>query len=115
MDIFPKDTSLSNISEKMQGNPNLMYSAFLMVECHEYLAMMRESTKELNIDAGTGALLAMYPDREIKKKLQALYLEIKNDPKNEGGKTNASILTVSEMMSCLSDVMEWTTKSYQGF
>lgn len=113
MDIFPKDTSLSNISEKMQGNPNLMYSAFLMVECHEYLAMMRESSDKIrSVDAGTGALIAMYPDRGIKAKLQEMYLVEKG---KEGGAVNASILTVSEMMSCLSDVMEWTTKSYQGF
>jgi len=113
MDIFPKGTSVSTITDTMQGNPNLMYSAFLMVECHEYLAMMREnSDKARFIDAGTSALIAMYPDREIKKRLFAMYLEEK--PK-DGGAVNASILTISEMMSCLSDVMEWTQKSYGGF
>lgn len=116
MDIFPKDTSVISVTDKVQGNPNLMYSAFLLVECHEYLTMMREtSKKDLDIDAGTGALLAMYPDRGVKKKLQDMYVDLKADPKNEGGKLNASILTISEMMSCLSDVMEWTLKSYQGF
>lgn len=116
MDIFPKDTSILNISEKAQGNPNLMYSGFLFVEAHEYLAMMRENSDKIrNVDAGTGALLAMYPDREQKKKLQEMYLNLKKDPSNEGGAVNASILTISEMMSCLSDVMEWTAKSYGGF
>jgi hypothetical protein len=113
MDIFPKGASVSTITDTMQGNPNLMYSAFLMVECHEYLAMMRENSDKIrSVDAGTGALIAMYPDRETKKRLQKMYLDEKN---NEGGAVNASILTVSEMMSCLSDVMEWTQKSYGGF
>ena len=113
MQILPKDTSVVSISETVQGNPNLMYSAFLMVECHEYLAMMRENADKIkSVDAGTGALIAMYPDREVKKQLFKMYLEEK---KNDGGAVNASILTISEMMSCLSDIMEWTQKSYGGF
>lgn len=90
-----------------------MYSAFLMVECHEYMAMMRETpeTKIKNIDAGTAALIAMYPDRTKKKFLFDMYIQ----EKDKDGPVNASIRTISEMMSCLSDVMEWTQKSYMGF
>ena len=113
MQILPKDTSIVSVAESVQGNPNLMYSAFLMMECHEYMAMMRESSDKVkNVDAGTGALIAMYPDRAVKKKLMELYLEEKQ---KDGGAVNASIITISEMMSCLSDVMEWTQKSYMGF
>jgi hypothetical protein len=114
MDIFPSGTSISTISDAMGGNPNLMYSAFLLVEAHEYMRLMRESPDLIkNIDAATAAYLAHYPDREIKRRLFDLYDAEKKKPNSN--KITASINTISEMMSCLSDVMEWTTKSYGGF
>lgn len=91
-----------------------MYSAFLLVEAHEYMRLMRESPDIIkNIDAATAAYLAHFPDREIKRKLFDLYDAEKKKPNTN--KITASINTISEMMSYLSDVMEWTQKSYQGF
>jgi hypothetical protein len=114
MQILGKDSSVSSMVESSQGNPSIIFSTFLLSECHEYLAMMRESkVGTLNIDIGTASLIAMYPDREIKDKLTKQYEEEK---KKEGTNTaTASVRTISEMMSCLSDVMEWTQKSYGGF
>lgn len=114
MQILAKDASISSLMESTQGNPNTMFAMFLLSECHEYLAMMRESkTGTLNIDVGTASLLAMYPDRDIKKKLTEHYEAEKRVPGNNVA--TASVNTISEMMSCLSDVMEWTQKSYGGF
>lgn len=114
MDIFPSGTSISTIADTMQGNPNLMYSAFLLVEAHEYMRLMRESPDLIkNVDAATAAYLAHYPDREVKKRLFKMYDDEKKKP--DSNKITASINTISEMMSSLSDVMEWTQKSYQGF
>jgi hypothetical protein len=113
MDVFEQSTSISNISEKF-GSPNVMYSAFLLFEAHEYMKMMRESPDLVkNVDAGTAAYIAHYPDRTTKDKLFKLYAEEKDKPGNT--KVTASIIVISEMMSYLTDVMEWTQKSYGGF
>lgn len=113
MQILPHNTSIVNVADSVNGNPTLMYSAFIMVECHEYMSMMRETPNEKvkNIDAGTAALIAMYPHRDVKERLFAMY----EKEKEKDGAVTASIRTISEMMSCLSDAMEWTQKSYAGF
>jgi hypothetical protein len=114
MEIFSQGTSISNISDTVGGNPTVMYSAFLLFEAHEYMRILRESPDiQKNIDAATAAYIAHYPDRIVKQRLFELYEEEKKKPNSN--KITASIITISEMMSCLSDVMEWTQKSYQGF
>lgn len=114
MDVFEQSTSISNISDKFGGSPNVMYSAFLLFEAHEYMKMMRESPDLIkNVDAGTAAYIAHYPDREVKARLFKQYAEEKEKPGNT--KVTASILVISEMMSNLTDVMEWTNKSFGGF
>lgn len=112
-DILANESILS-ITEKMQGNPKGMYQAFLFAEGHEYLRMMREAPQLINnVDAGTGALIAWYPDRAKKKELFDMYKEEAEKPGQT--KIQASIYVISEMVSCLNDVMEWTEKSYGGF
>lgn len=114
MDVFEQSTSISNISDKFGGSPNMMYSAFLLFEAHEYMRMMRESPDLIkNVDSGTAAYIAHYPDREVKERLFKLFEAEKLNPLNN--KVSASIKVISEMMSCLNDTMEWTSKSYGGF
>jgi hypothetical protein len=111
-------------TDLIKGSPKMMFAYFLLNECKEYLRGMRDPEK-INVGTATLSLLAFCPDTATRHKLWASYANYKKygraDPKDvQPGdvgldEVEASIFTIGDFNSYLSETLEWTEKSTIGF
>jgi hypothetical protein len=107
-----------------KGSPKIVYTIFLLDACKEYLHDMRKP-EEINIDTATTSLLAFCPDVKTRDELWLNYTNRKThgciDPEKKiptdkpMNPVTASILTIGDFQAYLSEVLEFTEKSYGAF
>lgn len=107
------NTDFTPTLDLIKGSPKVMYTFFLLSECKNYLAAMRQPDG-INIDTTTTSLLAFCPDVPTRDKLWNEYIRRKSDPA-VGNAVTASILTIGDFQAYLSEVLEFTETSTGGF
>ena len=93
------------------GSPKTLYVFFLLNLCSRYFEVMRAG-ETYDIDAATASLVAFCPDREKREELWKTYM-IEKQKTNSS--VTASVLVVGDLISYLSEIMEFTEKSTAGF
>lgn len=93
------------------GSPKGMYVFFLLSLCKNYFEVMRVQHGDSDIDSATAALVAFCPNREKRMELWRLYTKQKN---NSEGILTASVFTIGELISHLSEVLEFEEQSTGG-
>jgi hypothetical protein len=117
IDLTPVNSLLSN------GSPKGAYVYFLLSACKSYLEVMRGDGSASQVHDATMALIAMCPNREKRYELWRFYLKDVGELKKEfsslfgdGGATvHASTFVIGELISYLSEVLEFTEDSTGGF
>ena len=94
------------------SSPKLIYVFFLLKLCTNYFETMRATLDTGNIDAATAALIAFCPDKQTREALWSQYTE---DKSNGRDIVSASAITVGDLISYLSDTLEFTESSTGGF
>jgi len=75
--------------------------------------MKDASSSEINIDAATASLLAFCPDKTTREKLWTIYNTEKK--KVDSNTITASVLAIGDLITYLSDTMEFTETATGGF
>jgi len=96
----------------INGSPKSMYVFFLLKLCTNYFDVMRQSSSgDTDIESATAALVAFCPNRVERERIWKLYVETRDAQRN---KINASIMAVGELVSYLSDSLEFEEESTGG-
>jgi hypothetical protein len=96
------------------ASPKNIYVFFLLNLCKNYFETMRtDSDKAGSVDSATAALVAFCPDKKTREALWKTYTAEKE--KSDGDTLTASVMTVGDLISYLSDTLEFTEKSTGGF
>ena len=111
-----------NLSSALSSgaSPKGIYLIFLLNNATNYFLTMRTSRDDGTIEQATAALLAFCPDAAIREKLWKRYTNIVNGNEEVGGVggsnvVTASVIVVGDLVSYLSDTLEFTEKSTGGF
>jgi hypothetical protein len=94
------------------GSPKGMYTYFLLAACKNYFETLRGDGDKFKIESATVALIALCPARDKREELWKFY----SDHKTAAGSTDsatlyASVHVVGELISYLSDVLEFLEDS----
>ena len=92
-----------------------MYTYFLLQLCKNLFEAINVSESEYSdkrVERATAALLAFLPNREMRERLWARFLELKAQPRQ--GTFSACVYVTGDMISYLSDVLELETRSTGG-
>ena len=92
------------------ASPKNIYVFFLLNLCKNYFETMRGGDGE-NIVSATAALVAFCPDKKTREALWKTYTA----EKEKADTLTASVMTVGDLISYLSDTLEFTEKSTGGF
>ena len=92
------------------SSPKILYVYFLLNLCRDYFNTMRTGQGG-DIDAATAALVAFCPDKKERERIWKVY----TSTKDRDGTTTASVMAVGELITYLSDTLEFTEKSTGGF
>jgi len=105
IDLAPIGAALLN------GSPKGMYTYFLLSLAKNYFETIisKDATSTEN---ATAALIAFCPNRE--KRLELLELYIKTRDQYDGNVISASTLCVGELISFLSELLEFEEQSVGG-
>ncbi len=109
-----EDNSIQNIPGG--GTPSQIYLLFVLSLCKSYFnAVVTLDNRQ--IDAATAALISFVPDRETRNRLWDEYTKKKilYEGSGEPSTLGASVYAVGEVVSHLSDVLEFTTTSSGAF
>jgi len=90
------------------GSPKGMYTYFLLSACKNYFEVMRADSDHFKIESATVALIALCPARDKREELWKFYTDHKAD---SGSTLYASVHVVGELISYLSDVLEFLEDS----
>lgn len=97
------------------GSPKGMYVFFLLSLCKNYFECARDGGENGyssdSIERATAALIAFCPNRQVRESLWKKY----GTERDEGNGFTASVLTVGELISYLSEVLEFEESSTGGF
>jgi hypothetical protein len=93
------------------GSPKTLYLFFLLNLCSRYFEVMRAG-EQFDVDSATASLVAFCPDREKREALWKMYVDEKTKTNSS---ITASVLVVGDLISYLSEIMEFTEKSTGGF
>jgi hypothetical protein len=109
-------TGLSKIdmgpmSNMMHGSPKNMYTFFLLSLAKNYFETVVTKDKA-SVEGATAALIAFCPNREKRKQLWQVYTETRD--KYDGDIISASTLCVGELISFLSEMLEFEEVSTGG-
>lgn len=102
IDLAPTAALLST------GSPKGMYVYFLLAACKNYFEVMRGDPDNFKIENATVALIALCPDRTKREELWAYYIESQT---TSNSTLYASVHVVGELISYLSDVLEFLEDS----
>lgn len=111
-----------NLSSALSSgaSPKGIYLIFLLNNATNYFLTMRTSRDDGTIEQATAALLAFCPDSGVRENLWKRYTRIINGEEQVGGVggsnvVTASVIVVGDLVSYLSDTLEFTEKSTGGF
>ena len=106
IDMAPISSALLN------GSPKAMYTFFLLSLAKNYFETIitKDATSTEN---ATAALIAFCPNREKRNELLQMY--IKSRDQYDGNIISASTIVVGELMSYLSEMLEFEEQSVGGF
>jgi hypothetical protein len=94
------------------SSPKLLYVFFLLKLCTTYFDTMRDgSDHPMNVDSATAALIAFCPDKVTREKIWGVY----TSKKDSEGQITASVMAVGELISYLSESLEFTETVTAGF
>lgn len=113
---FPKSGSsidLSPISGNMGGSPKVMYTYFLLSLARNYFEDMRAGDTG-SIERSTAALIAFLPNPTKRTELWNRYVKERDSSGYEERYIDASVHTVGELISYLSELLEFEEKSTGG-
>jgi hypothetical protein len=98
------------------GTPSQVYLLFVLSLCKTYFNSV-VSLDSRQIDGATAALISFVPDRETRNRLWTEYTQKKNQYESSGDTNTlgASVFAVGEVVSHLSEVLEFTTTSSGAF
>lgn len=106
----PQSTiDLNPIAANSMGSPKGMYVYFLLALCRNYFETMKDGST-ISIDSATAALIAFCPNREKRKELWDGYIK----EKSHTNTTTSSVYAVGELVSYLSEVLEFEERSTGG-
>ena len=91
------------------GSPKDRFVEFYFEEFRCYTAVMRSDADDATLDRATTALLAICPDPVKRRELFRAYTKEKTGP---DGKIAASSELAGNFMSHMSEMLEFTEKSY---
>jgi hypothetical protein len=95
-----------------QASPKALYIFFLLRLCSNYFETMRTTSDDTDsIDAATAALVAFCPDKKTRETLWVTY----STTKASENTLTASVHTIGDLISYLSDTLEFLEKSTGGF
>jgi ribosomal protein L37E len=94
-----------------QGSPKGLYTYFILACCKNYFECMRSGQDSFNIEYATTALIAFCPNRVKRQELWDRYQKDKEDTHNTA---YASVQTVGELISYLSEMLEFEEQSNAG-
>jgi hypothetical protein len=101
------------------SSPKILYVYFLLRLCSNYFETMRvDSEQSGNIDAATAALIAFCPDKTTRESLWFTYKNTKTKKDDKGeelGTLTASVMAIGELISYLSETLEFTETVTAGF
>ena len=107
------DSTFTPTTDMAGGSPKTIYLFFLLNLCSRYFDTMKNAdTANVDVDRATASLIAFCPDVTTRERLWTKYLERKNDA--EISVTGASVYTVGDLISYLSDTLEFIEKSTGG-
>jgi hypothetical protein len=97
------------------GSPSEVYLLFVLKLCQKYFDSV-STLDSKQIDASTAALISFVPDEKARVKFWEEYTKKKEELEYQGAGSvlSASVLSVGNVISYLSEVLEFTTKSYGG-
>jgi hypothetical protein len=95
------------------GSPKGMYVFFLLSLCKNFFESMRDDPSPRNIDSATLALVAFCPNRVERERLFKFYGDEKGD--DNKNTLSASVKTVGELMSYLSETLEFEETATGGY
>jgi hypothetical protein len=111
-----------NLSSALSSgaSPKGIYLIFLLNNATNYFLTMRTSRDDGTIEQATAALLAFCPDASVRENLWKRYTRIVTGEEQVGGVggsnvVTASVMVVGDLVSYLSDTLEFTEKSTGGF
>jgi hypothetical protein len=109
-----------NLSSALSSgsSPKGIYLIFILNLANNYFLTMRTSQDMGTIDQATAALIAFCPDDKKRKELWSEYDSLKSgDDTHIGGSSTvtASVMVIGNLVSYLSDTLEFTEKSSGGF
>ena len=100
------------------ASPKILYVFFLLRLCTNYFETMRAGSDGGNIDAATAALVTFCPDREARERIWKLYEDTKAKKDADGNPVSqitASVMAVGDLISYLSETLEFTETVTGGF
>ena len=101
------------------SSPKILYVYFLLKLCTNYFETMRMGSDQSgNIDAATAALIAFCPDKATRESLWNTYQTTKTKKTDKGeelGNLTASVFAIGELISYLSETLEFTETVTAGF
>lgn len=95
------------------GSPKAMYVFFLLSLCKNFFESMRDDPSPKNIDSATLALVAFCPNRAERERLFEFYTKEKEGEQKNS--LSASVKTVGELISYLSEKLEFEEEATGGF
>jgi hypothetical protein len=103
------NSSSSMSSGSSMGSPKDRFVEFFFEEFRCYTTIMRNDADEGTLDRATTALLSICPDPIKRRELYRAYTKEKT---MEDGKVAASSELAGNFMSYMSELLEFTEKSY---
>lgn len=102
--------STTDIGMMGQQSPKSIYTVFVLGLCKEFFSVI-DGLDEKRIDLKTSALIAFVPDSTVRETLWKKYRTVRD---KENVQT-ASVLIVGDVITHLSDVLEWSDSSNGGW
>lgn len=97
--------------ESYGGSPKDYYLLEFFRLYEKYWDCLVTADSDRVVDIATGLLHATCPDKSTREKLWITYV----NEKKKGNAVNASILSVGDLYTYLSDTLEFTVKATGGF
>jgi hypothetical protein len=103
---------LAPTASLLGGSPKGMYVYFLLALCRNYFETAVNGADADTLERATGALIAFCPSTQERLRIWKFYI----DKKNESGSNQytASVLSIGELISYLSLVLEFEETSTGG-
>lgn len=96
----------------LNGSPKSMYVFFLLSLAKNYFEVMRVASPHEDIESATAALIAFCPNKTKREELWELYITRK-EGSNKSILT-ASVYTIGDLISYLSETLEFEEESTGG-